>query len=362
MITLSAAASSVLASSAFRYYSRYSSWLGEQLLATDIPVDSGGEEGDRSNGVSDRVSLSVPAVDKGYSWSPNTDLHPLAAAGQRIRVELGVGLAGTAVEWFNRGEYVIVDVDPGDDAVQVTCADLLYLVEEARLVSPYQPTGDLITAIRAMVEPAVSVVFDPTLVNRSVPTGMNFDESRIEALNELCDAWPADYVMASEGYLYVYSPAAARTPVLTISDLSGGQIVEVTGRSTREGAYNAVVARGQTSAGAQFQAVAYDTSGGPKAYGGPFNPLPVPYFFQSPLLTDVSQARASARTILDRLQRDTSRQFAAEIVPDPRLQVGDLVTLNCADYTGLAEIDQLSLPYFPDPGQAMTLSLRTVAA
>jgi hypothetical protein len=355
--TLSATAVATLARS-FTYYSRYSSWLGDTLLAVDIPADSGNESADRASGVAERVEITVPARYRGTIWAPDSDLHPLAASGQRIRVELGIGLNSGMVEWFTRGEFVIVDVDPDDEQVRITCAGGLYLVEEAELVSPYQPTGDLATAIRAIVEPAVSVVFDPALVNRSVPTGMNFDASRIEALNELCDAWPADYVMNSEGYLYVYSTTAARTPVVTISDGAGGKIVEVSGRSTREGAYNAVVARGQTAAGAQFQAVAYDTSGGPKAYGGPFNPLPVPYFFQSPLLTDVSQASASAQTILARLQRDTSRQFSAEVVIDPRLQVGDLVTLDCAEYSGLAEIDGLRLPY--DPDAPMALDLRTV--
>lgn len=353
--TLSTAAVSTLSRS-YALYARYSSWLGDSLLATDIPVDSGNESGDRASAVAERVELTVPLRYRGESWAPDSDLHPLAANGQRIRVELGIGLGSGAIEWFQRGEFVIVDVDTDDESVQVECAGLLYLVEEARLVSPYQPTGDLAATIRALCEPAVPVVFDPALTNRSVPAGMNFDESRIGGLGELVDAWPADYVMTSEGYLYVYSTTAARTPVVTIS--SG--IVEVSGRSTREGAYNTVVARGQTSAGAVLQAVAYDTSGGPKAYGGPFNPLPVPYFFQSPLLTTVDQARQSAETILKRLQRDTSRQFQVEMVPDPRLQIGDLVTLSCTEYTGLAEIDSLRLPYGPD--SAMALDLRTVTS
>lgn len=353
--TLSAAAVSTLSRS-YTLYARYSSWLGDTLLATDIPVDSGNESADRASAVAERVELTVPLRHRGTSWAPDSDLHPLAANGQRIRVELGIGLNSTMIEWFQRGEFVIVDVDTNDESVDLTCAGLMYWVEEARLVSPYQPSGDMAATIRAMVEPAVPVVFDPALVNRSVPAGMNFDQDRIAGLGELCDAWPADYVMTSEGYLYVYSTTAVRTPVLTIS--SG--IVEVAGRSTREGAYNAVVARGQTSAGAQFQAVAYDTSGGPKAYGGPFNPLPVPYFFQSPLLATVDQARQSAESILKRLQRDTSRQFQAEIVPDPRLQVGDVVTLTCTEYTGLAEIDSLRLPYGPD--SAMALDLRTVTS
>lgn len=352
--TLTTAATSALTRS-FGYYARYSSWLGDTLLATDIPVDSGNESADRKSAVAERVELTIPARYRGTSWAPTTDLSPLAANGQRIRVELGIGLNSTQIEWFQRGEFVIVDVDTDDETVQVTCAGLMYLVEEARLVSPYQPSGDLAATIRALVEPAVSVVFDPALVNRSVPAGMNFDEDRIAGLGDLVDAWPADYIMTSEGYLYVYSTTAARTPVTTIS--SG--IVEVTGRSTREGAYNTVVARGQTSAQAQIQAVAYDTSGGPKSAGGPFNPLPVPYYFSSPVMSTVNQCKAAAETILKRLQRETSRQFQVEMVPDPRLQAGDLVALSCTEYTGLAEIDALRLPYGPDT--PMSLDLRTVS-
>jgi Domain of unknown function (DUF5047) len=357
--TLSTEATNALTRS-FTYYARYSSWLGDTLLATDIPVDSGNESGDRASAVAERVELTVPLRYRGTSWAPTGDTHPLAANGQRIRVELGIGLRSGMIEWFQRGEFVIVNVDTDDESVSLECAGLMYWVEEAELISPYQPSGDLATTIRALVEPAVNVVFDPALVNRSVPTGMNFDQSRIGGLNELVDAWPADYVMSSEGYLYVYSATAPRAPVTTITDAAGGRIIEVTGKSTREGAYNAVVARGQTSAGAQFQAVAYDTSGGPKAYGGPFNALPVPYFFQSPLLTSVSQAQTSAETILRRLRRETGRQFQVETVPDPRLQVGDLVTLACAEYTGPAEIDTLRLPYGPDSPMAM--DLRTVVS
>lgn len=357
--TLTATAVSALSRS-YGYYARYSSWLGDTLLATDIPVDSGNESADRKSAVAERVELTVPLRYRGTSWAPSADLSPLAANGQRIRVELGIGLNSTQIEWFQRGEFVIVNVDTDDDSVQVTCAGLMYLVEEARLVSPYQPSGDLATTIRGLVEPAVPVVFDPALVNRSVPSGMNFDEDRIAGLGELVDAWPADYVMTSEGYLYVFSTTAARTPVTTISDGAGGAVVEVAGRSTREGAYNTVVARGQTTAQAQIQAVAYDTSGGPKSFGGPFNPLPVPYYFSSPLMTTVGQCKSSAETILKRLQRDTSRQFQVEMVPDPRLQVGDLVTLSCREYTGLAEIDALRLPYGPDT--PMAVDLRTVSS
>lgn len=359
MITVSDAATSVLAGS-FTYQVRCSSWLGATLLASEVPVSSGAENGDRATGVADRVTLRVPLKDSatGVNWSPIGDLHPLAANGQRLRIELGIGVgdADAPVEWVQRGEYVITDSDTEGDSVAVQCASLLWLVEEAKLVTPLQPTGTLKSAVRSLVEPAVPVVFDAALVDRAVPAGMVFDNDRIEALNEICEAWPADYRMASEGYLYLYPDTAGRTPVTTIS----GTVVEISGGSTRRDAYNAVVARGTDASGAQIQAVQYDTSGGPKSYGGPFSPFPVPFFFPSPLLTTVAQAKAAATTTLARLQRRVAREFEIEMVPDPRLQLGDVVTVEDELYTGLGEIERLQLPY--DPEGSMYTVVRAVTA
>ncbi|HYH31096.1 MAG TPA: DUF5047 domain-containing protein [Pseudonocardia sp.] len=362
MIELSDAAASVLTRS-FRRYVRAESWLGEQLLAEDIPISAGAEQVDRALSVPERVTLQVPLRDRGTSWAPVDDDSPLAANGQRLRVELGVGIGHGAIEWLTRGWFVIHSAKPQGAAVDVELRGLLQLVDEARLVSPYQPSGTLGSTVRGLVEPALTVAFDTGLTDRAVPAGMNIDEDRLAGVYSVLDAWGADARVTEEGWLEVGPAADPTEAVLDLTDGAGGTVVDVAGESTREGAVNAVVARGTDSAGNQVQGVAYDTSGGPKQYGGDFNPLPVPEFFESPLLTTVAQAQLAARTRLARKLRAVARTFEVACVPHPALQAGDLVTLTSGRLGLQAQpcvVERLTLPYLPGGG-AMQLAVRTVA-
>lgn len=358
MITLSAEALSVLSRS-YQLRMAVESWRGEELLADDVPVDAASEETDRSLRVAERVTLSVPRLYRGESWSPVTDDHPLAANGQRLRVQLGVELAGGEVEWFQRGWFLVQDSAVDGDIVTVNAVGLLALIEEARLVSPYQPSGTLLSTLRGLVEPALTVVVDPALTDRAVPAGINYDEDRIGAVMELLDAWGADAAVTASGYLSVFPMGPSLTPVLSLTNGAGGTIIQATGASTRDGAYNVVVARGTAADGGQVQGVAYDHTG-PKAYGGPFNPLPVPFYFESPLLTTVAQCTTAARTVLARRRRSNAREFTVTTVPHPGLQAGDTVSVTTDDFTDLpCAVETLGLPYTAGGG-AQTLTVRSL--
>lgn len=358
MIELSDAALSVLLSGAQRHLVRVESWLGDNLLADDIPVDSGREEGDRSQAVPERITLTVPRMDNdGVDWSPTGDLHPLAGNGQTIRVNLGLELANGVVEWVQRGEFVIYESGADGDTVTVSAYGLLWFVQEARLVSPYQPSGTLVSTLRGLIEPAVTVVVDGSLTDRSVPSGINYDEDRLGAVGELLDAWPAVAQMQPEGYLLVEADVAP-----TVADLAlvstGVQAVVInrTGTSTRDGFSNVVVARGTAADGGQVQGVAVDSTSGPRRYGGEANPLPVPFYYASPLLTTVGQCNAAAATVLNRKLRTAQQPFDVVIPPRPDIVLGDAVSVDGL----LCTVEQLSLPYVPGDSQGMTLTLRQV--
>lgn len=334
------------------------SWLGDELLSDDVPISSATEENDRGLSVPERVTLTIPREANGRSWSPVTDDHPLAANGQRLRVQLGVDIGPNETEWFQRGWFVVRDARAEGDSVSVTAVGLLALVEEARLVSPYQPSGTLVSTLRGLIEPALTVEVDSGLTDRAVPSAINYDEDRLGAVYQLLDAWPADASVTTEGFLLAQPVAdPSDTPVLTLTDGDGGTVIQAVGSSTREGAYNAVVARGTDSNGAQVQGVATVVTG-PRRLGGPFNGLTVPYFFASPLLTTTTQAQAAAQTVLARLRRDSALTFTADIVPHPALQTGDVVSITTADYTDLlCTIEALTLPWTADGG-AQILTLR----
>lgn len=342
---------------------RVESWLGGILLADDIPIADASEEVDRTLRVPERLTLRVPVSDRGVSYDPTLDPgHPLAPYGQQLRVSVGVDVGHGQTEWATRGWYLVQDAEVEGDTVSVTAVGLLGLIEEARFVAPFQPSGTLVSTLRKLVEPALTVVVDSELSDRSVPSGIAWDEDRLGGLMELIDAWPADLTVTNEGYLYVHPADDPYEAVLTLADGAGGTLVDRTASVTREGASTVVVARGESSAGAVVQGVAYDQSGGPLAYDGLFNPLPVPFFYSSPLLTTVAQANAAARTVLLRRQRASRQDLAIEAVPNYALTAGDLVTVE-SERLGIpatdAVIETLSMPLVAGGGP-MRASVRPV--
>jgi len=330
---------------------RAESWLGGQLIADDIPISDGSETCDRSLNIPEQVSLTVPRRDKGFDWDPGTDpAHPLAAYGQMLRIDYGLDVGGQ-MEWINRGWFLITESSTDGDTVTVNAAGLLTLIDEAQMVAPFQPssTDTLASVIRALVEPALTVSFDGALIDRAVPLGMQWDSDRLGGVTEVLAAWPADMRVTEDGYLLVEPVDDSGTPVLSLTDNTGGTVVRWQGSTSRDGAFNVVVAQGEDSAGNQLTGVAYDTDpNSPFVWGGSFNPLPVPYSYSSSLLTTIAQCRSAAASTLLRLRRTASRKISVTMVPHPGLVTGDIVSITGAGLSAApCVIESLSLPYSP---------------
>jgi hypothetical protein len=348
MLDMSATALAVVQGS-YTMQVRAESWLGGQLLADDIPVTDGGEDRDRSMAVPERVTLTVPRRDRGFDWDPGTDpAHPLAAYGQMLRIDYGVDVGGTW-EWINRGWFLIVESSTDGDTVTVTAQGLLTLIEEAQMVAPFQPssTDTLASVIRALVEPALTCSFDPALIDRAVPLGMQWDSDRMGGLTEVLDAWAADAQVTEDGFLLIEPLTDSGTPVLALTDGTGGTVIRWQGSTSRDGAFNVVVAQGEDGSGNQIQGVVYDTDpNSPFSFGGSFNPLPVPYQSSSSLLTTVAQCRTAAAATLTRLRRTASRKLSVTMVPHPGLVTGDILSLTGAGLKAATSvIETMSLPY-----------------
>jgi hypothetical protein len=344
MIEVPAAVRAVIDSGSFTYYVRASAWLGDQLLAEDVPIDDAAEETDTTLNVPERVRLTVPRYARGIDWSPTTDTHPLAAKGQTLKISLGIGLAGDQVEWFQRGEFLFTESVEREDAVD----------------APFQPAGTLGGTLRALIEPAVSVDLDASPADRAVPTSeINWDSDRLGAVGELLDAWPAVLRMHAQGYAEVIPDVAPTEAVRSFTNGTGGTIVTAAGRTTRDGGFSIVVATGYAADGGEVRGIAEVTSG-PWAYGtGPANPLPVPFGYTSPLLTTNGQCAAAAMTVLRRKMRAAVlRSYVITCPPDPTLQAGDPVEIT-TDHVDqlLCTVESLGLPYSPN-----TMTLRVVEA
>lgn len=346
MIDISDIAAASLLKGNQRRFLRVESWYDDQLLDDDIPVQAGVEDVDRSSNVPERVTLTVPRVAKRtfdgqrFDYTPGDLLSPLAANGQKLRVIVGIGIGYGNVEWLTRGWYVITEAEADEDEVKVEAAGLLWKIQEARLVNPLQPSGTFKSTIRNLVEPALTVEFDAVLSDRSVPASVNYDDDRLDALNATLAAWPAVADMNSEGFLYITTADDPSTVSLELSTATGGTVIKKVGKSTRDQVYNAVVAQGTTTDGGLVRGVSYDLLG-PKRSGGPFNELPVPLFFDSPLITTQAQATAAANSRLATLKRTTSQDYDVRMVPHPALEVGDRITVDGTAY--IVEASKLPL-------------------
>ncbi|MEU2924216.1 DUF5047 domain-containing protein [Streptomyces sp. NPDC007251] len=341
---------------------RAESWLDGQLIADGIPIADGTESRDRSLAVPEQISLTIPRRAAGIDWDPGTDpAHPLAAYGQQLRIDYGVDVGGQ-FEWINRGWFLITESSSDGDTVSVSAQGLLTLIDEAKLISPFQPssTDTLGTIIRGLVEPAITVQIDGTLTDRSVPLGLTWDTDRLGAVTEVLDAWGAEASVTADGYLYVAPVTDVGAPVQVITDdRDTGTVVRWQGSTSRDGAFNVVVAQGEDGVGNVLQGVAYDDAGtSPFRYSGPFSPFPVPYTYQSSLLTTVDQCRTAAAAQLKLLRRQAFRKLNVTMVPHPGLVTGDFVSITGAGLTEtLAVIESMSLPY--SPGE-MNLTVRVV--
>lgn len=334
---------------------RVESWLGSDLLDDSVPIAAGQEETDLTLNVPERVTLTVPRTFNGDSYSPTFYDHPLAANGQRLRVLLGVDTSRGHTEWIQRGWFLLQDARADGDQIAVTAVGLLALIDEAKLISPYQPSGTFGATIRGLLEPALMVDLSEAPVDRSVPASITFDESRLDAVNELLDAWPA-VGRVNEAGVFKIMPTDPPDITATLSHYSN--VIRDVGESTRDGAYNCVVARGTAADGGVVQGVAYDTSGDAHDYNGNFNRLPVPYFFNSPLLTTVAQCNTAAATVLARLRREAAAALELETIPDPRIQGGDRVQAESAERPmTTADVQKIVLPYTAGGG-SMRLNLR----
>jgi hypothetical protein len=361
MLDMSTTALAVVLGS-YQMEMRAESWLDGQLIADNIPIADGSETRDRSLAVPEQISLTVPRREGGYDWDPGTDPeHPLAAYGQMLRIDYGVDIGGQ-FEWINRGWFLVTESSTDGDTVTVNCQGLLTLIDEANLVAPFQPstTDTLGSVIRALVEPALTCSFDGALTDRTVPLGLQWDSDRLAAVTEVLDSWAADASVTEDGFLFIEPVSDTGSPVLAITDdRATGTVVRWQGSTTRDGAFNVVVAQGEDASGNQIQGVAYDGIGNsPYRYGGPFNPLPVPYTYQSSLLTTVDQCRKAAAAKLKLLRRQAFRRLGVTMVPHPGLVPGDIVAVTGAGLTAAScVIESMSLPY--SPGE-MSLTVRVL--
>lgn len=335
-------------SSAFAWEARVDSWLGQTWLGR-VPVKAGSVTWTTSQQVQGTLSLTVPRIgavsqDEGArDWTPLAPDSPLAAMGQVLHVQVTVASLVSTDRWdIPLGRFLITQWEVGSTDIRITGKSLFQHLEDDRLTSPTVPYsgGTLASELRRLVGGHMGVIVSDALTNRPCPS-MSWGESRIDAVYEIADAWPARLREGPDGVLYVLPPVPAITerPETTLTDGEAGTVIGVTRQSSRAGIFNRIVARGQEQDDAgqpRFQAI-IDQTTGPLRTSGPYGI--VTRFFSSPLITSKQAALNSATTMLATSIRQKTTVPVTH-TPNPTLTLDTPVELITANIDGAATITQ----------------------
>lgn len=322
---------------------------------TEIPIISGDVKLDATADIRGTLDLTTD----GTGWDPRVGRHLLQPYGNEVFVERGVNLGGH-VEWVSQGYFRLYDVEQ-DDApngpLQLTGRDRMSAIVDAELVAPVQfaktrTASDVITELVTDVLP--NAVIDFLATDRQIGRAQTAERDRYALIKDIADSLSAVVYWDHRGHLVVApAPSPDDDPVLTVPSGPGGVLVSASRALSRDGVYNAVVATGEgADADNPPQGIAYDNNpNSPTYWGGPFGK--VPEFYSSPLLTDASQAKSAARSLLLKaIGLPYAVTFTA--VPHPGLEPNDVVRVQYPGGYDNHVVDSLTIPLTADAAMQAT--------
>ncbi|GIG64254.1 DUF5047 domain-containing protein [Phytomonospora endophytica] len=338
MIRHSEALAAVIRSS-HEVITRADLWHGGRLVRARIPLVEGKVTLSSTEDIRGRLTATI--VD------PTGDLVPIGAGGlspygSQLHVWRGARIPGARSELVSLGWYRIQETKviesyrqnragvwvSGGARIEVEGLDRMSAVQDSRFLAPGKPkrgatcVGELRRLCRGLIPLSTWAVDD-----EPVPKSLVYEESRLEAVQTLASALDAAAYAGPDGTMIVRELAAGKSSVHTFTGSASGGLLGCAFVTSRDGVYNAVVARGEASdKKAPRQATAYDvTPGAPTRWDGPFGRVPT--FYVSKVIKTKAQAEKTARSRMDSLIRGRDREIAITAVPVPWLEPGDVVTV-----------------------------------
>lgn len=335
-----------------------------ELIVADLPVTEGTVKLTRTDMV--RAVLDCTIADPIGDLVPRRKADALNVYGQELHVRAGVEwptreetvslgwfriqsfkaderwtLAPNEVDWIRSGANIVV-----------SGMDRMAKVVDDRFVTQLQPVPgnsclDEIIRLVSGIVPVGAIDADVYAADRTAPIGLVYEEDRAEAIAKLAASINAYCYIDGDGSLRVRST----TPIdsgLVIGAGTSGVAISIDTTNSRDGIYNAVVAKGEDGASvAPYQSVAYDRDpSSPTHWDGPFGH--VPGFFSSPFITTQNAADTSARTRLINLKKEQEQQFSVSIVPNQAIEPDDIFTLVLPSQVGVkVKVVEATIPLGP---------------
>lgn len=300
------------------------------ILGGDVRLDANAQ-----------IRSTLDITTDGHKMWPETAGALLAPYGNEIYVERGIQYSDGLAEYVGLGYHRIQTPeqdDPPDGPIRLECRDRMAGIVDARLLEPVQflagsTLGGIVATLVREVYPLAVIEWDDNSDTAMITRPVIAEDDRYEFLDRLIAARSKIWYWDHRGVLVIKSVPDPLTPVFEVHAGTGGVLVSVNRRLTREGVYNAVVALGEaTDTAAPVRGVAIDNKAtSPTYFYGRFGP--VPRFFTSSFLTTDIQAFNAAEAIL---RRQLGLPYAIDFraVANPALEPWDAVSVRAARSEG----------------------------
>ncbi|WP_416902764.1 DUF5047 domain-containing protein [Micromonospora echinospora] len=333
---------------------RMDAYYDGELIAEDIPVDSGTVRINSGTGV--RRNLDVRISDDRL-WDV------LDVTGVELRPYRGVRYPSGQTELVPLGVFGLdsqsISVAPGGGIQVRSAPDRWARVQRHRFELPASsvigaPTVNEVVRLVTEAVPGIDVVNLST--STATVEALVWDRDRDKAAIDMATSVGAEAYFDNEGRLIIRDvPLLTQTPVWTVDASPSGVLLDGERIRDRSRTYNVVVVRdGRTDGSTPFDPqIAEDNDPTSHTYvGGPFGR--VPYYWSSPTVTSGAAALEAAATILARV-RAVAAQINVEAIVHPGLDRGDVITVLTADgSTELHLVDALTVPL--DVGSAQSIT------
>lgn len=341
------------------------SWYNGKLAwPTPLSVSSWSLDWDDSR---EAQALTLTVADPTGKLAPWLLEDPLGAGGARLQVIYQVGGAGVVnVGWYRVTQpqpdetwaaYTISEagtvtpntaVPPGARTVmqpmgatiQIQAYDLAAVVMNDRFLAPESPIGaspTVVSEIKRLLLDRVPVTVLAGVTDRPVNLTLVYQQNadRWAAVQDLASRIGAAVRMNGDGQCEVY-PITSTTPVATLNGGPEGLLVKVNRSQQYDGLYNIFVADGTATVNGQQQPVrgTAQITSGPLRVDGPHGRYPK--FYSSTMLATQAQADAYAAQMRDTQIAGLTTDLLVEALPQPHLQIGDLVTVANPRVDGMA--------------------------
>jgi len=326
----------------------------------DLPILDGSVNLSWSSATYASLSLDIAVDDLTASELVADDgSDKLAPYGNEIRIRKGVQLASGAESWADLGIFRIDRTTMSDsggelsisiDGLDRSAAIIEAGFEQAFTIASATGCGTAILSILAFEVDSGKFSYNASDFTKAdevtLPLlGFEAGDDRWDACQAIAEAASGSRLyFDGTGTLRLTSPVPSALPLLEIAEGSDGVLLSASKDFSREGGYNRVEVRGESSGNDPAYGEWEDTDpNSPTRYGGKFGRLT--YRYSSEYITDDDQADVVAQTIGEQ-KKGTSQSISFTSLANPALEPGDTVRIR-RERLKIDEdhiIDELTIP------------------